>query len=398
MEGSGASFLIQDQPTAIGFSVQGEYQIITDRLVTQAWVGPVAASGNPEMSPTEPRSGLAHLELDSRGDAWILHADTFTARSPEGEWSAENGARSWELRYHAAAPQQTIDLGNLVGYGTDALQDFSVHGNFSIVLSSGTFRVNGEEFWAGQRNHEVVAGTPAGTQEAQVLHIFVTGSLSLQSGSPAVDAFVSQTSVSGLGPLIFSDVAEAGGAGLGTLESQGAWGVELLRSQSLQATNFEADNVSINGVAVATGMSPWWWLTLTPLLLLARPPAKLSIKRLERNLERGAYRKVGSMSVRRLLRTKYASRASLYRTTALLAMGLFQEASLFLASISSKERPDPATYEFLLAHALAGIGSEAAAEKHLARCIELAPSYALEAAHIPMLQRLLPDSSNVDCV
>jgi predicted Zn-dependent protease len=135
------------------------------------------------------------------------------------------------------------------------------------------------------------------------------------------------------------------------------------------------------------------WLTAIPLLLLAvyvaRPPNNKIVQRMERELNRSRYELVAGHRTKRLLKSKHAGRASLYRATALLALGAYQEAGLFLQSLTMQARPDAATYHLLNAHALSGIGSKDAAARELAACIALVPSYGAEASQIPLLAPLV---------
>jgi tetratricopeptide (TPR) repeat protein len=82
-------------------------------------------------------------------------------------------------------------------------------------------------------------------------------------------------------------------------------------------------------------------------------------------------------------------RAALFKATSLLALGEFKEARFFLADLAPQQRPDPATYHFLSAHAAGGLGQHDVAARELQACLELEPSYRQDAEALDTLKEAL---------
>lgn len=216
----------------------------------------------------------------------------------------------------------------------------------------------------------------------------------------SVEVLAEDLNLAAQGPVSFSNPRDPATNELlgSTLRFEAEWSMDIARQgDALLLHNIQGEHAFLDSKAISFGpeperLSPWWALAALPLVagfLAARPPHRVVVGRMERALAAADYSHVARMRSRRVLRGDQAPQASLYRATALLALGIFQEASLFLAGLDAKQRPDAATFHFLSAHAAAGLGSSDAAREHLQTCLALAPEYAEEASAIPALAELL---------
>lgn len=282
-----------------------------------------------------------------------------------------------------------------------------VEGTFRFILGDASFAIDGTNHWAGTRwDPALQSGNPLvdrnGPAEERVVEVFVeNGRLDIALAEPSVaNILMPEVSIQSSGPASFSNPRDPATNELlgSTLRFEAEWSMDIARQgDALLLHNIQGEHAFLDSKAISFGpeperLSPWWALAALPLVagfLAARPPHRVVVGRMERALAAADYSHVARMRSRRVLRGDQAPQASLYRATALLALGIFQEASLFLAGLDAKQRPDAATFHFLSAHAAAGLGSSDAAREHLQTCLALAPEYAEEASAIPALAELL---------
>lgn len=378
----------------------------------------VDIGGTPGESETEtiedPRSILVSLHGSS--DFWVRAGTTTVSFQDirDSRIAATQDPFEFPDRLGGRAPWPSMDISESVSITPDTLEG-SVHlnGDIELLLWNTDLEVDGETYWSGQGTEPVVdeEGTPdtVGTSRRQVLQVWLTDAaidVPLADLSE-VEVALSSGSLSGTDAVEMSNPRRLVDDGLlgESLRIEGDWGLDIGRmDDSVVVQGLEGDSARLDGRSYAldpsAGLSPWWWLLLlvpsAALYLAMRPPAPVLLDRLERRLDQRDYEGVAATSIKRLLRTKKSAKASLYRSTALLAMGAFQEASLFLASLARDQRPDPATYHFLAAHAAAGLGNKDTAKEHLRDCFALAPSYRQEALCIPILQNVLQTGHGTD--
>jgi hypothetical protein len=289
-------------------------------------------------------------------------------------------------------------------------------GDIELLVFNTELKIDGTTYWSGQREQPAAdqEGTPATGSRIQVLHVWLTdATLEIPSNDlDQLDASVRSASLQGKGiasimnPNHASDFTALGDR----LNLDGVWSLDVSRANDqLRFSNLASDAAALDGQSYAlepsAGLNGWWWLLLIlPIAITAimyRPPPAVLVYRMEKQLRAKDYARVAGTTVGRLLRSRFSSKASLYRSTALLAIREFQEASLFLASLSRRQRPDPATYHFLCAHAAAGIGSTQSAKNHIRDCLDIAPSYYNEVMATPSLKQVMagaptPTEPNID--
>lgn len=201
-----------------------------------------------------------------------------------------------------------------------------------------------------------------------------------------------------------STVQGAGTYALGLLAADG----NLLAEVRTFAGDLLADGMPVNlsssgplrsgSVAVETGSGIW--RTLGPLLgilglfamaaLVKGPAMSAGFHRLEAKFEAQQYATVLARIDPFTRRRRFERRATFLKVVSLLSMNEFKEASLFLQTLGPRESPEPATKNFLLACAAAGLGQDDEAISHLSTCFRLDPSYIEEAKTVPALVGYLP--------
>lgn len=337
-------------------------------------------------------SDFAELMLyDLLGD----HQGSFLS----GGLNSGGGTIQWPQSLHRERAPPVVQTDSLVSMSSPG-GSFTIEGNFSFSLWNGQITQGDNEFWAGDRVQPFENGidlTSAGIGEnrQQILHVHVTeGVLEVPQIPFTHTSYWSKTALSGTGGIVLQEAVTLTGALLGEVQATDDWSLVVDQENGLTGRNFEGESVEVNGVTVQQSQTnPVWWLLtillLVPIALLVRNTPGAQVQQLERLLNKSQYEKIAAKPLHRILKTKHASRASLYRTTSLLALGLHQEAELFLESLPRAARPDPATYHFLYAHAVASQKRRMDAAKHLLKCLKMAPEYAKEAEAIDVLRPIL---------
>jgi hypothetical protein len=344
---------------------------------------------------------LGQLTIDSFGELMLYDLKGQTIfQSNQGEMKQGVGTLQWPQGLHPQRASPSISIDSVPAAKLQSPGATVIIGNFSISLWNAEIETEQKSYWAGDRVQPFTTGPDLSNQgigenRQQVLHIHIqNGELRLPATPGTLTTYWSEVSLEGTGQIQFQDAFALTGVSLGRIEASNGWSLDLQQENSLVARDFEANNVLVNGAIIQDSPRTWvWWrlslLIIVPIALAARRSPSLQVRRMESNLNNSHYEKVAGKPIKKLLTGKHASRASLYRTTSLLALGLYQEAALFLESLKHESRPDPATYHFLYAHALASQNDKINAAKHLLKCLMLAPEYAAEAEAIPVLRGLL---------
>ncbi|MGB1697352.1 MAG: tetratricopeptide repeat protein [Thermoplasmatota archaeon] len=397
---SGVSIDFGDSSAA--WSLSGSLQILQEFRENDVDALPVTVSG--DEGTQEAFSGTSTAEIELLDFSFLMIAPNEALSSFEAsniEASPGKGVKEWQFGFDDARIPPTISLSNQVHVEASSLDSLELTGNFQISMWESLIHVDNETYWSGTRivpfeeGLEPLAEQGVGTSREQVLHVIVeNGTLTIPRIESKVELFFEEVTLIGLDGVTFSDARTLAGEDLGVVESNSSWSSTILGGASLIAQDFDGVDVSF------TGAQPGSERSVVAELLIAIALAGIlafaysnsnwrGIRVMERDLERGQYEKVAARKIRRLLRSKHGRKASLFRATSLLALGLFKEAGLFLASLSFESRMDPATYHFLFAHSLASQGEKEEASRHLVQCLALEPSYKEEADAIPVLKTLL---------
>lgn len=347
-------------------------------------------------SGTEPSitdSGDAALFVQPRGDFLLkFNQGTGSLVGNAGVINRENGNQEWDKSFDQARQPLRVETQKTIQQGIRQSGEIFAEGNFQFSIWNGDLTTHDNHFWAGPE-----AGSDPleiGQGRSQIIHVTVNNG-TLQGNLPGnqVETFWKTSTLTGKDSIALSGARDLQGTFLGTVKVTENWELNLEGGEALTASQIKADEATIAGATVqAPRNHALWWLSLlglVPIGILLRYAPNAQVKRMERNLNRSRYEKVAGKPIRKLLAGKFAGRASLYRATSLLALGLYQEAALFLESLKHESRPDPATYHFLYAHALASQGQKIDAGRHLLKCLKLVPDYAAEAEAIPVLCDLL---------
>lgn len=377
------------------FLLSGQATITVESLTSPLVAGPIGTIDDTNTEQFEELLEETVVEIKETGDLLLAGRVESKFGAQSGQLASKPDIETWTRSLHAPYESPEIDESQFVSIESPVVTYIKATGSFSLSFWDGQFTVNGNEYWAGERHQFEAEGVAIGESTSQIIHMEITnGSIEAYFIETPVKTYWSQATLQGTNAITFQDAKTLTGELLGDIESEGEWSFDVTRNEGLEVSNLEADTLTVGGTVVQTPQTAWyWWLLVVPVLVLVvlgiRPPAGTIVKRMERDLEAGRYLQVAGYKLARILKSKHAGRASLYRATSLLAMEQFQEAGLFLQSINTNARPDPATYHLLYANALAGIGSKDEAARELAACIALVPSYANEARNIPLLAPLL---------
>lgn len=358
----------------------------------------------------ESAAGTSSFETDGKGGTVDFLGFTFamivasnaivSSHLGDSMLSSVDSPINWERALDSDATPPVLHQSGFSTITGEA-PNISIMGDFTLSLWNAEVAIEDQIYWAGTRivpfdsEPSILSENGAGKSREQVLHVHVkNGSFSLTGFEHDATIVSGASSLSGDAGILLENAVDGTGHLLGTVETHGEWSFNLEAGDELTAKGFEAVELTVGGqIVTSTSMSWLWWMlgiaSTVGFALLYRQTSTSHIRRMESELSRGDYAKVAKHRLRGLLRSKHAGKASLYRSTSLLAMGLFQEATLFLTSLEPRSRPDPATYHFLQAPALAGVGSKHEASKHLLDCLSIAPSYSREAEAIPMMRELM---------
>jgi hypothetical protein len=308
------------------------------------------------------------------------------------------------------APQESL-AANVAGSVQVVPDDglVSLRGPLAFAMWNTELAMGDEVFWSGERPHP---DNPGGLLELQQRRQVIYGTTT--GGDTRID-------ISGQGSSLYiRDLVVAGssvleleaprlpgraGASLGnllTLNGQSTIELVEVTADGFLVRILESESASLDGsaVSIAGPDAPgqvWIWASMIAIVLalavgavwLQRNSPSLLIKRLESHLHQQHYTWVATHAGPALRARRTGRRAALYKTTILLALGEFQEARLFLAALAPQQRPDPATYHFLTAHAAGGLGQHDVAARELQACLELEPSYQEDAEALDTLKEAL---------
>lgn len=393
---------VRNAPATSGIVVAGNISVFEEFQETQLAAGPFAAPGDSGTNSQPFESNNAEVSLEDFSYLMIDFIEGFSEFNlGKSSIRLGQGLDGWGFNPDANSEPPSIDLSEQLQIQGQNEFSLQIQGSFSFSLWNAELTSESESYWAGTRILPITDGAPSlaqagvGKSREQVLHVAVEdGFLDIPFIRAPVELVAESLQASGQQGIRFEDAFTLAGASLGEVEAPAAWNSILEGGASLSAKDFEANELTVSGQIAKSQSYAWLWWTVSilgaiGLGLLYRQTSYSHIRRMESELNRGDYVKVAKHRMTGLLKSRHGGKASLYRSTSLLAMGLFQEATLFLAALEPRSRPDPATYHFLQAHALAGVGSKHEAARHLLECLNIAPSYAREAEAIPMMQELM---------
>lgn len=378
------------------FSVSGQHSISTEYREEGVSIGLTAVVTDQGHEAPISFDGISKVSVFESGEIF-LGAKTANAglESNNADVIHHRSTKTWDRTLAEEPTNPAIPSKNSINLLASEAGEFHISGDFTFSLWNSELETTQGTHWAGQRANEFVSGAPIGAIRSQLLHVTITnGTLTGNFAGTNVETYWKSAALEGEGELLIQSATNLAGVNIGEIRLEDDWSLNVQGGEQLTATGLQASGGNVAGTTIQPDTTSWlWWLLAAPFVILAaliiRPPPRVIVRRMERDLEAGRYLQVAGYRLTRILRSKYANRASLYRATSLLAMEQYQEAGLFLKSINPEARPDPATYHLLYANALAGIGSKEEAAKELAACITLVPSYAKEAALIPLLKPLL---------
>ena len=319
------------------------------------------------------------IALGAFTNLWIEHASDLTVTSDNLQYGIATENREWN-------GQTQFDMRGSTQQMKGDLFAEVVHGNFvgtgetlRFALFDAHYEYNGNKGYVGNARDDgddlgVLTTLYQSWAYVTVQNYSIAGSYADPKESALSGG---QLLIQTKGPLrLLKD-------GLATETLSGS--VQLRADESITAVPTKESNA---GIVQGGNVSFWWMLLFLPIAFAARPPKRLVLRKQEARLEAGQYA-LAARKKRRLLRSKYAPRAVLTRAMALLCMGSFREANDFLSAVPQERRPDAATYHFLKANALAGLGRHEDARVQIRACLRIAPSYAEEISAIPRLSRLV---------
>jgi hypothetical protein len=393
--GALAGIVFPSFETRSSFEISGNATIETEfvnRFVADQ-VG-IATDDGTQRSTAVLSSAL--LEIQETGDFMIYNvAGPTTISGFDSTISPQSTDIVWGRSFDLTRDSPKIYARETITGESSNLNSLTISGTFSVSFWDGSFDSEGIEYWAGERSDIEEQGFSAGNSRGQIVHVDIqNGSLSSRNIQTSSTRIWEKAAFLGMDKITLRDTSNLSGSVGGELESYGFWSMGVSGGDSIEVTNFQGETPTFDGAVIQDQSSEnrWWVLIFIPFtlgLLAVAPSNRRTVQRMERELSRSRYELVAKHRTRRLLKSKYARRGSLYRATALLAMGAYQEAGLFLRSLAIPARPDAGTYHLLNAQALAGIGSKDEAARELAMCLALVPSYGTEASQMPLLAPLL---------
>lgn len=376
----------------LSFHLRGNYEVEVEYIdrIFNIGIGVERDSGT--KAPVSD-SGDAAVQIQKRGDILLDFTDsTGSLAGDSGSVRRSTGNQEWDLQFDQARTPPVVETHQTILQKINQNGEIFAQGNFKFSIWNANFTTQNNHYYAGSESGNDPLGIGQG--RSQIIHVTVKNG-SLQGTLPGgqVETYWATAQLKGLDSITLTGARGQAGQLLGTVKVEGNWEMRLDEGDAITASQIQANTAIVGGARIQQTTTWQWWLTAIPFLLLAtfiiRPSSKKLVRKMEEELNQSKYELVAGHRTKRLLKSKHAGRASLYRATALLAMGAYQEAGLFLQSLTMQARPDAATYHLLNAHALSGIGSKDAAARELAACLALVPSYGSEASQIPLLAPLV---------
>lgn len=241
-------------------------------------------------------------------------------------------------------------------------------------VSAGSFEAYMHQ-WSGQWPEGLVIGAATGTMTSNGQEMVISD----QAVELPGPAFVDGATVEG-NLLSIEARTQAGALRIG--------GIEFAAPAGDERRGFSN---AIDVVWQQTGTT--WLAPMAALLLAGMALVGIRFQKpfwyVRWRMHRGHHEFVVTQTPRFFANASKRPTAAMIHALALLGVGQFKEASQFLYSLVTADRPEEPTWHYLVAMALAGDGAFGPARHHLARCVKAAPQFIEEIRQSPILSRMI---------